>query len=401
MEKIDDVWPFARDPQNPLLPPPRLAEIRDKGDLVEMRMYDGIPVTLATTYEQVVAVLTHPEVSSDGTKPGFPYASDSTRANRGSRPTIDRLDNPEHNRQRAMLAPYFSAKRVLEHKEFIEETVDGLLDKIERQGSAELLTEFAERLPATVVTRIMGLPYEDADFILDRIHIWMNDTGEPAAIAQAMEDMKSYFSDALDQRAGKDGDDFLSRLVREQLEPGNISRNQLLLTLHLVVSAGFETTANAITLGTVALLDDGEAWRDLAQTDDDGLVKSAVEEILRFLSVAHTSHFRLPLAPIPVGHQVIPAGQGVVAPQMSANHDPRRFEDPDRLDIRRDAKGHVAFGNGLHQCLGQNLARLELQTVFRKMPKRFPTMRLAKPLLDIRFKTESIAYGADAVPVEW
>ncbi len=401
MKKTNDVWPFARDPQNPLLPPPRLAEIRETGELVEMSMYDGLPVTLATTYEQVVAVLTHPEVSSDGTKPGFPYSSDSTRANRGSRPTIDRLDNPEHNRQRAMLAPYFSAKRVMQSKPFIEETVDRLLDRMEANGSAELLTEFSEQLPAAVVTDIMGLPFEDADFILDRVHRWMNDQGDPADIVAAMDDMKEYFAQKIEERTGGDGDDLISHLIREQIEPGHISTAQVILTLHLVISAGFETTANAITLGTVALLDDGDAWRDLATTDDDALVRSAVEEILRFLSVAHTSHMRLPLAPIPVGHQVIPAGRGVIAPQASANHDPARFPDPDRLDIRRDARGHVAFGNGLHQCLGQSLARLELQTVFTKMPRRFPNMRLAIPMRDIHFKPETIAYGAEAVPVVW
>ncbi|MGO4689498.1 cytochrome P450 [Glaciibacter sp. 2TAF33] len=405
LKTLPDIWPFSRDPQNPLLPPPQLAEVRETGDPVEVFMYDGARATLVTTYAQVVEVLTSPNVSSDGTKPGFPYISDSARANRGSRPTIDRLDSPEHDRQRAMLAPSFTMKKIRTMRPAIEETVGKLLDTMEAKGEAkggvDLLTEFAELVPATVVTQLMGLPLDRADFFLDRVHRWMNDQADPADIAVAMEDIKEYFGEVVDSRIGSDGTDLISILVRERLETGQIDRNQLLLTLHLLLSAGFETTANAIALGAVALLQEPEAWRELAETDDDEVVKGAVEEVLRFVSPAHQTHIRIADGEIPVGHYTIQPGEGIIATHMAANHDPAQFPDPDRLDIHRDARSHLAFGLGLHQCLGQALARLEMQVVFSMLPRRFPNLRLEKPVTELTYKTASIAYTAAPVPVTW
>jgi cytochrome P450 len=401
LRTIDTTWPFKRDPADPLLPPPLIADIRAAGDPVEVQMYDGTKATLFTTYEQVTEILTSPNSSSDGSKPGFPYISDSARANRGSRPTIDRLDPPEHDRQRGMLAPSFTAKRIRAFRPFIERTVEHLLDGLEEKGSADLLTEFAELVPANVITEMMGLPYDKADFFLDRVHRWMNDKNDPADIARAMDDIKVYFGEVIDERAGSDGTDLISVLVRERLETGQIDRNQLIITLHLLLSAGFETTANAIALGAVALLQEPEAWRELSQTEDDDVVKAAVEEVLRFVSPAHQTHIRIASDPIPVGHYTIQPGEGIIGTQLGANHDPAHFPDPDRIDIHRDARSHLAFGLGLHQCLGQALARLELQVAFSQLTHRFPDMRLEKPVTELTYRTSSIAYTASPVPVTW
>ncbi len=402
LRTIDATWPFTRDSADPLLPPPQIAEIRAVGEPVEVQMYDGTKATLFTTYDQVTEILKSANSSSDGSKPGFPYISDSARANRGSRPTIDRLDPPEHDIQRGMLAPSFTAKRIREWRPSIEATVDRLLDTLEQKGSADdLLTEFAELVPANVITTLLGLPFDRADFFLDRVHRWMDDRNDPADIAQAMEDIKVYFGEVIDERKGSEGTDLISVLVRERLETGQIDRNQLIITLHLLLSAGFETTANAIALGVVALLQEPDAWHELAETDDEELIKSAVEEVLRFVSPAHQTHIRIASEPIPVGHYTIQAGEGIIATQLGANHDPAQFPDPDRIDIHRDARSHVAFGLGLHQCLGQALARLELQIVFSKLSHRFPNMRLEKPVTELTYKTSSIAYTASPVPVTW
>jgi cytochrome P450 len=401
LRTIDTQWPFKRDPAHPLLPPPEIAEIRAQGDPVEVALYDGTRATLFTNYEQVTTVLMSPNSSSDGAAPGFPYISDSTRANRGSRPTIDRLDPPEHDRQRAMLAPSFTTKRIRQLKPAIEATVEGLLDDLEKKGSADLLSDFAELVPANVITTLLGLPYDKADFFLDRVHRWMNDQNDPADIAEAMDDIKVYFGQVIDERAGSEGTDLISILVRERLETGQIDRNQLIITLHLLLSAGFETTANAIALGAVALLQEPEAWRELAETEDEEVVKRAVEEVLRFVSPAHQTHIRLASEPIPVGHYTIQAGDGIIATQLGANHDPAQFPDPDRLDIHRDARSHLAFGLGLHQCLGQALARLEMQIVFTLLPRRFPNLRLEKSVTELSYRTSSVAYTASPVPVTW
>lgn len=403
IKAVDHVWPFARDHEQPMLPPPLIADLRNDGDPVSVPLYDGQRAVLLTKYDDVVTTLKHANTSSNGRAEGFPYISDSARANRGSRQTFDRLDPPVHDEQRGMLTPSFTPKRIGALRPAVEETVDALLDSLEPRGSAELLTEFAELVPARVVTKLMGLPYEDSDFFLDRVHRWMNDKNDVADIAQAMTDVKDYFSDVVDQRiaSGGAGDDLISLLVREQLLPGRIDRDQLIITLHLLLTAGFETTANAIALGTLALLENKDAWDELAATEDEALVRGAVEEILRFVSPAHQVALRIAAGPIPIGHHVIQPGQGIIATVMGANHDPAKFEQPDRLYIHRsNARDHLAFGTGIHQCLGQNLARLELQVVFAKLPRRIPGMQLSTPITDLTFRSHSIAYTAP-VPVHW
>ncbi len=399
--KLDDVWPFTRDASQPLLPPPRLRELRDEG-LVEIRMYDGAPAVLATKYADIRDILMSDEVSSDGTLPNFPYVSDATRANRGERRTFDRLDPPVHDEQRAMLASNFTQKRIREMRPFVEEIVDGLLDEMDNADrSADFVTTFAQPIPARIICRLLGLPVTDAPFFFDRIHIWTNDQGNPEDIVKATAELLDYFDRLIDERVGAEGNDIITGLVNKQLVPGHISRQQLLLTFHLLLIAGFDTTTNMIGLGTLLLLRNPDAWRELVETDDGEIVQSAVEELLRFLSVAHSTHIRLARGPIPVGHQLIPAGTGILAPQSAGNHDPAQFPDPDVLDIHRDARGHLAFGAGVHQCLGQQLARLELNVVFSRLPKRFPNLQLDVPFDELPFRPNSMVYGVESMPVRW
>jgi cytochrome P450 len=400
--RLDDTWPFRRERSRPLLPPKRLDEIRSIGDLVDITMYDGTPVTLATRYADIRDILMSPDVSSDGRLPGFPYVSDATRANRGARPTMDRLDPPEHDEQRAMLAPSFTQKRIRELRPFVEATVNDLIDAMEASGStADFSSQFAELIPAIIVAKLLDLPLDDAPFFLDRIHIWTNDQGNPDDIIKATADVTEYFERVIDERTGGDGTDIISGLIRNQLEPGHITRKQLLLTLHLLITAGFDTTTNAIALGTVLLLQNPDSWKELVDSEDPELVQSAVEEMLRYLSVAHSTHIRLARGDIPLGHRVIPAGKGIVAPQMAANHDPERFPDPAKFDMGRDARGHLAFGAGVHQCLGQQLARLELNVVFTLLPKRMPRLALGVPLEQLDFRPNAMVYGVTTMPVRW
>jgi cytochrome P450 len=168
--------------------------------------------------------------------------------------------------------------------------------------------------------------------------------------------------------------------------------------LHLLVIGGFDTTANMIALGTILLLQNPSQMKDLRE--DPELIQGAVEEMLRYLSVAHHVAFRLAKADIEISDICIHAGDGVIAPVSAANHDPEVFPEPQAFDVRRDARDHVAFGFGVHQCLGQHLARLELQVVFTKLLRRFPTLRLEASPADLHFK-DSMIYGVERCPVSW
>lgn len=169
----------------------------------------------------------------------------------------------------------------------------------------------------------------------------------------------------------------------------------------LLLIAGHETTANMIALGTLALLENPGQLALLRDTDDPKLVSSAVEELLRYLHITHNGRRRVALEDIEIDGQVIRAGDGLIVANDIGNRDPEAFPDPDRLDIQRDARHHVAFGFGVHQCLGQPLARMELQVVYSTLYRRIPTLRLAGDLDQIPFKHDGSVYGVYELPVTW
>jgi cytochrome P450 len=249
-----------------------------------------------------------------------------------------------------------------------------------------------------MITVLLDLPAGRAAWFQDRINTWMAlDT--PSALAQeAGQDVLDYFDDLIGERISGEGDDLVSRLIRDHLLTGDLTRLELQHMLHLLLVGGFDTTANMIALGTLTFLEHPDQ-RDAIVADPD-LVPGAVEELLRYLSVAHHVGFRLAIDEVEVGGKCIHAGDGVIAPIMAANRDPRVFPDPDKFDVRRDARGHLAFGYGVHQCLGQALARVELQSVFAKLFQRFPNLELAVPMEELRFKN-ALIYGVEELPVTW
>ena len=169
----------------------------------------------------------------------------------------------------------------------------------------------------------------------------------------------------------------------------------------LVLIAGHETTANMIALGTSALLEHPEQLAELRDTDDLKLVANAVEELLRYLTIVHYGQRRVALEDVEVAGRLVRAGEGVVLAIDAGNRDETAFPDPDRLDIHRQARHHVAFGYGVHQCLGQPLARMELQVVYSTLYRRIPTLALAIPFEDVPFKHDMVVYGVHSLPVTW
>ena len=215
---------------------------------------------------------------------------------------------------------------------------------------------------------------------------------------QAAADIADYLAEVVTARKEDLGDDLVSELIQKYLIPGGLTEFELVHMLHLLVIGGFDTTANMIALGTILLLQNPGQMKDLREHPE--LIQHAVEEMLRYLSVAHHVAFRLARSDIEISDICIHAGDGVIAPVSAANYDPEVFPDPQAFDVRRDARDHVAFGFGVHQCLGQHLARLELQVVFTKLLRRFPTLRLEATPADLRYK-DSMIYGVERCPVSW
>jgi cytochrome P450 len=395
--KTEYVWPFER--TSPLDPPPVFAELRATCPVSKVSTWNGREAWLLTRYADIRAVLADPGISSDLTIEGFPEPTPTVAAARGGQKNFARMDPPTHDEHRRMLAPDFKIHHVAELRGYLNELVDVLFDRMEELGGPlDLVDMLAQPVPSSVICQILDLPTERSDFFQDRVKTWMSFDNPPAVASQANQDILDYFSEVVDERFDKPGDDLISRMITNQVKTGNLGKDELLHILQLLLVGGFDTTANMIALGTLTLLNHPDQLAMLR--DDPSLVNGAVEELLRYLSVAHQVAFRLATGDIEVGAQCIRAGEGVIAPIAAANRDPEVFADPDKFDITRDARRHVAFGFGLHQCLGQPLARIELQVVFSKLFVRFPHLRLAGNADDLSFRN-SIIYGVAELPVIW
>jgi cytochrome P450 len=390
-------WPFKR--TCPLDPPPDLAVIRGADPFTKVTLWNGAPAWMATRYEDIRSLLGDARLTSDTSREGFPQSSATVVAQRGGQKNFARMDPPKHDQHRLMLTADFMVKQVRALRPYLDEMLEAQFDEMDKlDGPVDLVKVLAQPVPANMIVRILDLPPELSDFFLDRVNRWMSLDSTPEESGIAAMDALNYFAELIEERKDSTADDLVSRLIRDHVHTGDMTKLELQHMLHLLLVGGFDTTANMIALGTLVFLENPD---QLAQVrDDPGLVPGAVEELLRFLTVAHHVAFRMATDEIDIAGACIHAGDGVIAPIMAANRDPAVFPDPDRFDIHRDARGHLAFGYGVHQCLGQALARVELQAVFSRLFQRFPDLQLAVPIEDLRFKN-ALIYGVEELPVTW
>lgn len=399
-----DTFPWPRAAACPLHPPPRYASVRESEPIKRVKTWDGSIVWVVTKMKDFRDVLTSPHFSASPQTPGYPSVSPARAAQSQSYQTFITMDSPEHGQYRRTLTKEFMMKRIDELRPFVQQTLDALLDQmIEKGAPADFIHDVALPLPSVVISIMLGVPYEDHARLQALSSNRMNLDISPALLRQSAQEMEQYIDRLLREKEQSpgDGDDLLSRLAIEWINPGKLSHADAVQMGALLYLAGHETTANQIGLGLLSLLE------DRAQVDaliaDPSLVRGAVEEMLRFHSITHMNSARVATADVMIGGQLIRKGEGVFAPVQAANHDPDAFPEPDRFDIHRETKGasHVAFSFGVHQCLGQPLARLELQVMFETLFKRLPTLRLAVPLDALEFKRNGNVFGLVSMPVAW
>lgn len=384
----DLAFPMPRPAGCPFDPPAEFARLREQEPVSRAVLPDGSPVWLLTRYHDVRAALRDPAASADLRAPGFPIVTAAERAlvDHGVHPGFIRTDPPEHSRMRALVAADFGVRRAEALRPAIERLVDSCLDRVlAGPKPADLVAELAMPVPSTVICWVLGVPVDD----IGSFNAWTRalvDAGStPEQTQEANGAITAYLDRLITAKLDEPGDDLLSRLAEEHRR-GGIGREDVLATAVLLLVAGHETTANMIALGTLALLENPDQLALLRDAEDESVIASAVEELLRYLNITHNGRRRVALADIEIAGEVIRAGEGVIVPNDIGNRDPEVFADPDRLDITRDARRHVAFGFGVHQCLGQPLARLELQVVYGTLYRRLPGLRLATDRDRIPFK---------------
>ena len=400
-ETHSQVFPLTRDQRCPFDPPPAGVARQGSGERVaRIQLADGRSPWLITGYEEAKSLLSSPNTSSDSSHPGYPVAHIADRQE-GAGLSFILMDDPEHARLRRMATGTFTIRRIEALRPKVQAIVDGLIDElVAGPQPADLVERFALPLPSLVICEILGVPYDEHELFQTHSRTIVRRGATPEDQAAAFNALGQYLAGLLERKIEDPGEDLLSdlgaRVVAGELERGDAVQMGILLLF-----AGHETTANMIALGTVALLQHPDQLEKLRMSEDPALVGSAVEELLRYLSIIHDGLKRTVTADTIVGDVTIPAGDGVIVGLEFANRDPKVFQEAPELDLERNPRNHVAFGFGVHQCLGQPLARMELQVVYPTLIRRLPELRLAVPLEQIRFKHDTVIYGVHELPIEW
>ncbi|MDG6110028.1 cytochrome P450 [Dactylosporangium aurantiacum] len=383
--------------------PPELAVLRAEAPVTRVELPAGGWAWLVTRHSDVARLLRDERLSADPTRPGFPFVRPGLRAaaraeNRAGQ--FLRMDAPEHTRLRRLLTGDFMLREIRRLEPEITAMVDTLIDGL-AGGEADLVSQFAFPLTSQVICRLLGVPYADHEQFQGRSRQLFSRRHSEADTQRFAAQLQAYMGALVDAKAAAEdpGDDLIGRLVRRHLRRGEVDRDEIVGIALLLLVAGHETTANMIGMAVLTLLEHPGQLARLRT--DGGLAGAAVEELLRYHTIVHFGVPRVAVEELTVAGQTIRPGEGVLALLAAANRDPAVFADPDAFDIGREARHHLAFGFGAHQCLGQQLARAELRIALLGLLRRLPDLRLAVPARELSYRTDMATYGVHALPVRW
>ncbi|MFI1873314.1 MULTISPECIES: cytochrome P450 [Streptomyces] len=394
-------YPFIGPDDNPFVPVTGADLERLERPVGKVKLPFGGWAWLVTRHEDVRQLLRHPGFSSDQYKPGFPVLNPIPPKQDDASGLFIFMDGEAHSRFRKMLTAEFMIKNIRRIEPLIEETVVEALDRMEKLGApADLMAEFALPVPSMTICHLLGVPYADHDFFQDHSRVIMDRKSGPAEVEAALGALAGLLGDLVEAKRENPGEDLLSRLTLERVDTGELRKDELVSLAMLLLVAGHETTANMIGLSALVLLQHPEHLEALRE--DPSLAPGMVEELLRYLTVVRTGLPRLAMEDAEIGGQRIRAGEGVVAMLAMSNRDQSVFSDPDLFDPqRREAHRHMAFGFGLHQCIGQPLARAELRVALVELARRFPELRSELSLADVPQRPMAVTFGVAELPVTW
>jgi cytochrome P450 len=369
------------------------ASLRESRPVAPVRMPAYGRAWIVTRYADVRTVLTDPRLAKDVHRwPGGGRSRPSEAT--GVYAHMLHADPPDHTRLRRVVQKAFTPRRAALRPR-AEEIAAGLLDAMAAAPGdvTDLLAAFARPLPIAVLCELLAVPEADRAWIAVAVAAY----DDRAQHDRLERELAAYFAELIAARRSEPGDDLVSALARDSGGADGLTGNELVSTIFLLVMAGFDTTVNLIASGALALLTHPGEKARLRQ--DPSLLPAAVEELLRFTNPVNHANDRFTTEDVPIGDVVIPAGEWVLPAISSANRDPAQFPDPDRLDLGRDTSGHVAFGHGIHHCLGAPLARMEAEVALGALLARFPRISLAIPPSELRWRPVSLMNGLESLPV--
>ncbi len=383
-------------------PTAELREIRETDGVRTVVNALGMTVYLITRHDDIKEVLSDHQRFSNTRPPGFvlpgaPQMSAEELASARAGNLLG-LDPPEHQRLRRMLTPEFTIRRMTRLADRVVEIVDAQLDEMERTGPpADLVQTFALPIPSLVICELLGVPYDDRDDFQRRSARQLDLSLPIPQRLEMQRQGREYMRSLVERTRQHPGDDILGMLVRDHGD--ELTDDELVGIASLLLLAGHETTSNMLGLGTLALLRHPDQLA--AVRDEPDAVGPAIEELLRWLSIVHSAIPRVTTTDVEVAGVKIPEGEMVFVSLPSGNRDPNYINTPEVFDIRRGAMGHLAFGHGVHHCLGAPLARLEMRIAFPALLRRFPTLALAGDFDDVQFRSFHFIYGLKSLEVTW
>jgi cytochrome P450 len=390
-------FPFGT--QNGIDEDPTLRHLREHEPVSRIRTGNGGQAWLVTRIEDVRKVEGDPRFSKVAArKPGVATISPSLVMT----DTVVNLDPPDHSRVRRLLASAFNPRRIERLRPRIGEIVDDLLDTMEQaEQPFDLFNGFAYPLPLTVIGELLGMPYSDNELYQRWLRIFLAPGNlPPAEVRQAFLEQRAYITKLLETKRAWPADDLLTAMIEAREDGERLRDDELLANAEMLVLVGQDTTANMLANSMITLFRHPDQLALLQR--DPSLVPEAVEELLRFVPTTIGSPTRVATEDLELSGVTIRAGDAVITNAQAANRDPAAFTDPDRLDVTRSPRpNHVAFGHGLHFCLGATLARAELEIALGELLRRFPSLRLAGPDQGLRWVPNQILYRIEELPVAW
>jgi cytochrome P450 len=381
---------FARDPY------PVYERLRAKGPVHRVWMPEGAEVWLVVGYAEARAALTDPRLSKQ-----WRNAADSFPIKSPSGSHMMNSDPPQHTRLRKLVAREFTPRRIEALRPRVQEITDELLDRMlaAPDGQADLVDSFSFPLPMSVICELLGVPFLDQA----EVRRWADaaiSAQDPAERRAAAADAARFIAALVEEKRSRPGDDLLSALIRTVDEEGDrLSVDELMGTVFLLIVAGHETTTNLIGNGVFALLRHPDQLTALRA--DFSLLEGAVEEMLRYDGAVESATFRFATEPLEMGDHRIEPGEAVMVDLNAANRDGARFPGPDRFDIRRPTAGHVAFGHGIHHCLGAPLARMEARIAIRSLLERCPRLELDADWHRVPWRHGILVRGPHHLPIRF